>query len=417
LTQSNSGLELLKHKYSPQVFNYFYEVALHSEAAPNRLLNIQKWEDDIYLFIQGDTLEGDRALVKSAINELNSLKLPITIYETSHPDKANFLVTFIQRKKEENKRVNGSGTYYAAAGTIYSASVKIFYDTSRVINLTGRIDTINEEITQCLGLPGDSFAYPESMFYQDVNFVKHLTELDKQLLKLLYEPAIVANYSVVQYEKDFAELLYNINGVQKFSNFLTSHQISDKVLSNIHRFSLTKDPMGGQEKVSKYHYPTHVIIKGDYLPEFVDVVNKSISEINKISKNLKLILIDGDSLVHDGGIHFEFIKDAEIKQDSAYLKSKHLVGLLFPRNSRNEITFKYRHHDKLMENIQKAIPNLIYRSVCLTHANEANFYDINDTEFQLKPLYRETLRVYYDNSLPAGFTKEQLEEVIQEYTK
>src|SRR3989337_1626332 len=179
LTQANNELELLKQKYSPQVFNYFYEVALHSEIVANRQLNIQKWQNDIYLFVQGDTLEGDRVLVQNVINDLNSLKLPLSIYETSQADKANVLVTFISRKKNEHMRVNGSGIFYATTGTIHKASIKIFYDPSRMTNMTGRIDTIYEEITQCLGLPGDSFAYPESMFYEGFNFVKQLIELDK----------------------------------------------------------------------------------------------------------------------------------------------------------------------------------------------------------------------------------------------
>jgi hypothetical protein len=220
---------------------------------------------------------------------------------------------------------------------------------------------------------------------------------------------------LVQFEKDFEDVLYSINGKQKFLNFLRHQQIKKESLTNIYRYGLSKDPSNGKEKVSKYNHPTHVVIKGDYTEEFIGVLNQSISEINEISENLKLILINEESLTHNGGIHIEFVKDPQMKQDSAYWKSKHVVGLLFPRNSKNEITFKYRDHDKLMDNIRKAIPNLIYKSVCLPNADEINFYDYDTTEFHLKPLYRETLRVYYDNSLPPGFTKEELEEVIQEY--
>jgi hypothetical protein len=417
LTQSSNDIELLKQKYSAQVLNYFYEVALHSEIDTNRLLNIQKWENDIYLFVQGDTLKGDHALVHNVINELNSLKLPFSIYETSHADKANVILTFVSRKKNEHTRVTGSGIYYSTMGTIHRAMIKISYDPSRVTSMIGRTDTIYEEITQGLGLPGDSYAYPESMFYQGFNYTQQLTELDKQLLQLLYEPAIVANYSLAQFEKDFDEILYNINGKQKFINFLNVLNPSEESLQNIFKHGLSKDPRNGKEKISKYHYPTHIVVKGDYTQEFINVLNKTISEINTISENLKLILINEDSLLHMGGVHFNFVKNPQMNQDSAFWEAKHLVGSIIPRNSKNEVTFKYRDHDKLMENIRKAIPNLIYKSVCLTNANETNFYDYNNTEFQLKPLYRETLRVYYDNSLPAGFTKEELEGVIREYVK
>ncbi len=414
LGPSDKDAKSLKTRYTAEAFNYFYEVALHSEVTTNKLFSIQKWKNDIYLFMDGDTLEGDRLSVRNVINQLNALKLPITIYETSLVNKANFFVTFLPLKTKSDK-TNGAGTYYSAKGGIYKAIVKIF-DSTNENSKRRRFDLIFEEITQCLGLPGDSYAYPESMFYQNVNYVQQLTELDKQLLHLLYESAIVPNYSLAQFEKDFGDVLYSMDGKQKFVIFLRKQQIKEESLTNIYKYGLSKDPLDGQEKLSKYNQPTHVIIKGDYTKEFIEVINQSISEINKISENLKLILINEDNLIHNGGIQFEFVKDPQMKQDSAYWKSKHSVGLLFPRNSKNEITFKYRDHDKLMENIRKAIPNLIYKSVCLTYADEANFYDHHNTDFQLKPLYRETLRVYYDNSLPPGFTKEELGEVIQEYS-
>jgi hypothetical protein len=412
---SDNNTELLKARYTAEVLNYFYEVALHSEVPTNKLSSVQKWQNDIYLFINGDTLEGDRLLVRNVINQLNVLKLPITFYETSQANKANFFITFEPLKKKL-QRVTGTGTIYAAKGVIFHAKVKIFYDSIEAVTKKERFDTIFEETTQCLGLPGDSYAYPESMFYQDINYIQRLTELDKQLLQLLYEPAIVANYSLAQFEKDFDEILYNINGKQKFINFIKVLNPSEESLQNIFKYGLSKDPRDGKEKISKYHYPTYILVKGDYTQEFINVLNETISEINTISENLKLILIDDDSLLHTGGIHFNFVKNPQMTQDSALWEAKHLIGSIIPRNSKNEITFKYRDHDKLMENIRKAIPNLIYKSVCLTNANEANFFDFNNTGFQLKPLYRETLRVYYDNSLPAGFTKEDLEEVIQEYT-
>ncbi len=416
LAHSDNNAKLLKTHYTAEVLNYFYEVALHSEVTTNKLSSVQKWKNDIYLFIDGDTLAGDRLLVRNVINQLNALQLPITIYETSQANKANFFITFEPLKKKI-QRVTGTGTTYAAKGAIYQAKVKIFYDSIEAVRKKERFDTVFEEITQCLGLPGDSYAYPESMFYQEINYVQQLTALDKQLLRLLYEPAIVPNYSLVQFEKDFEEVLYNMNGKQKFLNFLRKQQIKEESLTNIYKYGVSKDPLDEKEKVSKYNHPTHVVIKGDYTVEFIEVLNQSISEINKISENLKLILINEDSLIHNGGIHFEFVKDPQMKQDSAYWKSNHFVGLLFPRNSKNEITFKYRDHDKLMENIRKAIPNLIYKSVCLTNADDINFYDYDSKEFQLKPLYRETLRVYYDDSLPPGLTKEELEEIIREYKK
>ena len=48
------------------------------------------------------------------------------------------------------------------------------------------IDIIREEITQGFGLINDTYDYPESVFYQGRNFALKYTELDKEIIKKLY---------------------------------------------------------------------------------------------------------------------------------------------------------------------------------------------------------------------------------------
>src|SRR5690606_4405498 len=49
-----------------------------------------------------------------------------------------------------------------------------------------------------------------------------LTPLDIEVLSLLYEPVVPANYSRELFERDFGDELYNVNYHQKIKNLLDS---------------------------------------------------------------------------------------------------------------------------------------------------------------------------------------------------
>jgi hypothetical protein len=88
-----------KQKYSADAINYFFEVAFHIENADGQLIEntkskprqIEKWNNDIHFFIQGDTIPGDRKKIFDAIDQLNALKLTVKFIETSQVNKANLL--------------------------------------------------------------------------------------------------------------------------------------------------------------------------------------------------------------------------------------------------------------------------------------------------------------------------------------
>lgn len=407
-------IEALKSKYTPEAINYFYQVAFHSEA-DSSILNIAKWEKDIYWHIEGDTLPGDYAAVLKVMNELNALQLPISFYETTNRDSANYHILFgTHEELGLSKSLGGFGSTIAAKGVILKNSVKIPLDLRNVLttNPASRTNIIFEEVIQGLRLPGDSFDYPESVFYERTNHGNTLPELDKQLIRLLYEPAIISDYSLAQYEKDFGEILYHVNSKRKFLNFLRENQLNKALLSKILE--------SGIPAVTRFSAPTNVFISGEVYPEFTPIIDQAIGEINEVSENLNLVLMPDDSLTHREGIYIDFVKDTTIEH-AVWARSEQawMSGYGFPlktRRSTAKCRIMFKDHEQLTSVMKKVIPNVLYTSLCIG-SKEPEAYQDKNGDFELKPEYRDILKIYYDHSLSNGFTKEELAEVISALEK
>jgi len=49
-----------------------------------------------------------------------------------------------------------------------------------------RSHLIREELTQSLGLMDDSYAYPDSIFYQEWTATQEYSDIDRKLIEMLY---------------------------------------------------------------------------------------------------------------------------------------------------------------------------------------------------------------------------------------
>ena len=70
---------------------------------------------------------------------------------------------------------------------IYEATILIASDQG-VIH---RSHLIIEELTQALGLLRDSYSYPESIFYQDWSLVTEYSDIDREIIRILYHDDVV----------------------------------------------------------------------------------------------------------------------------------------------------------------------------------------------------------------------------------
>ena len=178
---------------------YFLEIALRSEYGNADPL-VRRWERPVRLYIDGDK---PAALVREAyavIDEMKSLVPHLDIRWVNDPDDANVQIFFGPYKQYSSKYAPKSRQYlrrnwgfftvrwHASSRGIESASM--YVDTHRARDDDQRKHLLREELTQLFGLMADSKRYPDSIFYQHWSTTTQYSELDRALIKMLYDKQI-----------------------------------------------------------------------------------------------------------------------------------------------------------------------------------------------------------------------------------
>ncbi len=190
-------------KYSEEAKSYFQEIALGSEYGNSQDKTIKKWVKDIYLFVPQNIPTHLNTELNKIINELNSLIQPIKIYKTNQIERSNLKLyigtanEYIKAEPRARKlAANNLGLFYVypnERGEIESGSV--FLDTERLKAQDTQKHLLREELTQALGLMNDSEKYPNSIFYQKWSRTNEFSDLDKEVIKILYSPKIKSGLS------------------------------------------------------------------------------------------------------------------------------------------------------------------------------------------------------------------------------
>ena len=74
--------------------------------------------------------------------------------------------------------------WWRSSGEIIRAQILIASD--HTLTQEGRSHLIREELTQALGLARDSYSYPESIFYHEWSTVTEYSDIDREIIRLLY---------------------------------------------------------------------------------------------------------------------------------------------------------------------------------------------------------------------------------------
>jgi hypothetical protein len=181
--------------FTQEQINYFMEIAMGSEFDSNGNPQVRKWRGDIRIQYSGTPTKGDLTTLNTVISELNSLTGG-SIHLRLDNNNPNITIHFVpesQFRKYEPRYVPTNYGFFAtdwdASGTIQKANILI---NSQDVTQRERSHLIREELTQSLGLMRDSFKYPLSMFYQPWTDVTQYAEIDKALIRMLYDPSIQA---------------------------------------------------------------------------------------------------------------------------------------------------------------------------------------------------------------------------------
>ena len=177
--------------FSPEAKEYFKKIAYGNEFDANDK-SLSKWNQDINIYVVGTKCDYLMSELESIVSELNGLINTIDINIVSNESDANFIVLFgsAQDYNDYDSESIGYTDHNRGLFILYGGEIltrgTMYVDIEKTTKVDAKKHILREELTQSLGLPNDSYDYPESIFYQGWTETTEYTELDKELIQMLY---------------------------------------------------------------------------------------------------------------------------------------------------------------------------------------------------------------------------------------
>lgn len=199
-----------------EVLAYFREIAFGAELGTS-VSAIRKWTSPVYYELHGTATEEDLAVLARLTAALGTIEgFPGICEASAAQTQPNFHIYFMAAADIPLLDPGAEGSWglattwwYTATKVIHSARVAIAND---VTTQEQRNTVILEETIQALGLTQDSYAYPESLFYQGETEPQWPPELDWALVRLLYQPRIRAGMDAEEAMAAAGAILEGQNG-------------------------------------------------------------------------------------------------------------------------------------------------------------------------------------------------------------
>ncbi|MGK7393641.1 MAG: DUF2927 domain-containing protein [Candidatus Cyclobacteriaceae bacterium M3_2C_046] len=199
-----------------KIIAYFQEIALGFEIGDASRIT-RKWQQEMRILVYGEKdpdLMSELDLIISEINQLATDGFKISL-ATDSTDFNYFLFLGPAPEFQQYVPVVASSLehnwglfyiYWDASQQINRGSMYI--DLERATDPDIRKHLLREELTQSLGLGNDSPRYSDSIFQENWTRTTSYTDLDQQVIKLLYHPDMTTGLNAFQVEKVLREILY-----------------------------------------------------------------------------------------------------------------------------------------------------------------------------------------------------------------
>ncbi|MDQ3535554.1 MAG: DUF2927 domain-containing protein [Bacteroidota bacterium] len=418
-----SDLAKIKQKYSSEAINYLYETAYFEDFVGPKD-SISKWEDDIWISMEGDLWANDSLYVVKALEQLNSLDLPVELNITKDTTQANLRVYFGDYKYLEKKLGIVNYPLFLGIGVLPDHSTDIEFAKVGIANNAKSYTMLNvldsaiirqthilEEITQALGIIGDSWKHYNSIFFEGKKNTKNLYELDKEVIRLLYEPSIPAKYLRKQFEMDFRDVLYHKNAKKKLISYVKKNIIPIRYLEYI------RDNSFNDSLLFKYSGRIFVKMEGDFKQQDLEFCKKTIEKFNTISNQFQLEMAPDDIWHIFPCINIQF-NDSTLQTPIAerFLKTG---TMMFTRRILGTIKLSYRKSGLLreQENKNKLLFNAMYKILGFDHSNDDIIEIDSAGNILFKPGYQEILSFLYNPAIPSDFSQKEMDAVINALKK
>jgi hypothetical protein len=407
----NSDLLKIKENYSPKEINYFLETVFYSDGNHQIQKNIRKWEVDILLYIDNGATNEDIKIVNNCVKKINDLKLSIKIKLNNNSKASNVKIYF--GDKEYLKKIFVEEGFYGIAkltdnhGKIKSASIGIldvFRDDHKK-----REALILEELTQTLGISGDSYSYPESIFYEGNNMPVKFSELDTRICQLLYETSIPINYSLESFKKDFYEELNFVDYMKKIQSLLIEKKIKKETAIKISETCFDNDVF--------YKHPNSIpiYISGDYNENDIVFLNMAVSAINKLSEHINLYISTKKQLTTESGIYFDYQKKNTISRKVMSKITSTIGHSLSDRVVRNEVNVLFKDEVNIEKVKNRNMIEILYKVLgpIQMKAFSEDWYSISNQEITINEEYKQLMNLIYCDTFITGLKKTEFDEIIK----
>ncbi|WP_176885205.1 DUF2927 domain-containing protein [Dyadobacter soli] len=410
-------LAVLKQKYGARTVNYFYETVFHEDFARKNNDNLLKWTDDPTIAIKGRASRMDTASVREVIAEIDALGLPVKCRLAQAPDSGAIQIffgnvgevaSFIGFEDLDAMGVDTSSSFGFAKpesyeGRLIKARVGIYFSPNDT-TAASRREVVLEEIVQTLGIFGDSYSYPSSLFFQNWNPQKRFTDLDKQVLRLLYEPAILPNYSRLSFETDFADNLYAVNSNEKLQKYLQNSSLNSQMARDL-------DEIFSGDLLLKHPKEVNVFLFGAFSRRDSVTIAEASSELSKLSPNLKIAIGLHHASEPDHGI--VICLEENRKQEPAVLQNGETIAgksCMYPKIIKSKILLSFNLSDRSEGLRQQSLVNSLYFSLVpikMTKSRIDELYTLTNGRISFSRHYADLLRIVYANELVDGYDRRE----------
>jgi hypothetical protein len=177
---------------SDEAISYFLEIALGSEFGNSEQV-IRKWEGRVRIAVYGNPTQEDEKTLQLILEELEVLAPALDIGFAEYGSVPNIEFYFVPepefRSYEPNYRPRNMGFFWVWWDDHVINRARILI-ASEDIDQQARSHLIREELTQALGLMQDSDRYPDSVFFSKWTKTTEYSEIDRNVIALLYRPDI-----------------------------------------------------------------------------------------------------------------------------------------------------------------------------------------------------------------------------------
>ncbi|RKR12844.1 Protein of unknown function (DUF2927) [Maribacter vaceletii] len=433
---SKEQVQEIKDTYIPEEITYFYETVffVDPEARDYKPFKgntkICKWDTDIYIEVYGNKTEENIASLKKSIKSLNTLDLPIKLYLSNKKEGNNIHVYFGSKEyleKELNKKLpqgfafdNGFGDYEINSKG-YNMKAIIGIEDSYESTESEASNRILEELTQVLGIPGDSYSHINSIFYQSRSPIADfkLINLDKKVLQLLYSKNIAVGLTMEEFYANFKEILPHTQLTNQayldFENFILKKEFSQETINLFLKTGFKESNyIINSPNIQKWHNNLEYTFKDKIA--YVDsvLISRNITLINKLIGARKILYKKRKK--YNANLTFYYEQEEKSFNQFSYtgkdmLRYQIYKGKILILNRDNKIEESAR--EKI---ILKQLLIVLGFKLQMENLESSEIFGKIDANTPLLSINDEELiSLFFSETLKSGMTKDKIVKILEKH--